>query len=262
MPAATTLSRGAYNEVMDDLDHEAGEVGDGAFRRAPIHELCACGEAASERCLRCEVPLCREHDPVFGHRCADCEDAYASLLRDRKIHPLTGLQLLLSYAVGVGGVVGAWYLIDWLGWGQSKPGGYISLRDWMMLLVVIPASILPLIAIHWRRIRLRGAFLHERPGRQRLRLSRQALRAERTSLGERKPAPTVGNSFAIAGLILTLIFFIPALPAIGFALGLVAYRGRRRHQTGEGQVKLAIAAILIGLISNAVQIFFVVWAIR
>jgi hypothetical protein len=237
------------------------ELGQGAFRRAPVHELCACGEAANERCERCAVPLCSRHGPAFAHRCANCEDAYASLLRDRQLNPLTGLQLLLTYLLAIGGVVGAWCLVDVTGWGADRTvriGVHFSLSQLLMLLVAIPACLLPALAIHWRRIRLRGAFLRERPGRRRLRV---VVRPRRPT-GELRPAPTIGDSFAVAALILNLIFFIPALPAIGLTLALLAVLGRRRFQTSSRRAMLASGAIVAGVLAGGLQLFVLLQMVR
>lgn len=239
------------------------ELGQGAFRRGPVHELCACGEAASEHCDRCGLPLCTTHGPVFAHRCADCEDAYASLLRDRQLNPLTGLQLLLTYALAIGGVVGAWYLVDATGWGEGQTvriGVHFSLPQLLMAVVAIPACLLPALAIHWRRIRLRGAFLRERPGRRRLELSRNARRPRITA--ELRPVPTVGDGLAVGAFTLSLLFFVPTMPAVGLAIALVAFVGRGRFRTSAPRAKLAIAAIIVSVLSSGLQALGLVLLIR
>ncbi len=235
----------------------AEEIGQGAFRRAPLQALCGCGEPASKRCARCDAPLCRDHAPALAHRCADCEDTYASLCEDRRIHPLTRLQLLVSYLAGIAAVVGAALAIDHLKLGAETTLGVgigaLQLSHLLMLLVAIPACVLPALVIHWRRIRLRGAFLAERPDRRRLRAAPRPARIT----GEQKPVPTVGDSFATAGLILTLIFFIPAIPGVGFVLALLELTGRR-FRTSAGHRKAATAALVVGALSNGLQLIVLV----
>lgn len=47
------------------------------YRRQPYRVLCGlCREHAVARCIRCERPVCAEHEPGRDERCAACEAEY------------------------------------------------------------------------------------------------------------------------------------------------------------------------------------------
>lgn len=59
------------------------------------------------------------------------------------------------------------------------------------------------------------------------------------------------NDYAVASFILSLLFFIPLAPLIGFFLGIFALYNMKKHpdQIGKG---FAIAGIIIGLLFSII----------
>jgi hypothetical protein len=65
----------------------------------------------------------------------------------------------------------------------------------------------------------------------------------------RPPVRPTTSPLAITAFVLSLLFFLPLLPFVGFVLGIIALATWRAPRRGRG---LAIAAIPVGLLSTAV----------
>ena len=82
------------------------------LRAAEVQELCqavipagnalaTCNAKTDARCPRCGKPLCVRHLPAEGMRCRDCEDAFATRLREN----IGRYVVVVSLALGVTGAV-------------------------------------------------------------------------------------------------------------------------------------------------------------
>jgi hypothetical protein len=228
---------------------DSPEVGQGAFRSTALRAICAvCGEPTSgESCVRCAAPLCAAHTPPFSsRRCSDCELAYDVLLRDRRQHPISLLMLFGCYIVAVAGALVAVWLFP-------GSGRWFGVVDWTLqaialLVVVLALAGMPLYLSIYRRRRLRGIFLRERPDSRRATLSPATLRAERMRLAEIVPY----DDLATGALALSIVFcVVPLLGLMGGVLGLYVFLTPEARETRRWKGR-AVAAVIVSHLASSV----------
>ncbi len=77
----------------------------------------------------------------------------------------------------------------------------------------------------------------------------------------KKETVTKNSALAITGFVLSLIFFIPAIPFIGAIIGVIALIKLKNntHLKGKG---FAIAAIIVGVIITIIQIVIIIMVLN